>query len=523
MRIQDTCTAIIVLSFSTHVNSYKAIHQGSNWKNTKIIHQHVTSSKFPDKNRLFLASRDVDVSSISKITTAPDVSIVSKGSIKESAVQTIPPVDNKGYLVLVLLFLVTALCALDRVAMSVAILPMGAEFQYSESTRGLISSIFSLGYMAGLVPSGLLGTFSSPKRILSYGVLLWSLAQIATPFAAYTNIQVLLASRFFMGLAEAVAIPTVQTFVARWVPENQRSIGLGLVLSGLQVGNVCAYIASPTILDNFHWDGLFEIYGLVGFLWLALWIPLAQDNPSSSIENLTEISTSEGSIVNEDIPVDKEQIVEDMKGKLGLVPWGEIFKSKEIRAIAVAHAVQNFGLYINLAWLPTYFSQRYNLGVTDSSLSSVLPWIVAAVVGSGSGLIADKFLQQGVDKTLIRKVAQTFALVVPACTLLSLSVATDLAPNDAIAFLTVACASAAACVAGFGSSVQDVCKDYKLTSTLYAVTSAPAVLCGSAGVYFTGVILETTSSWELVFRGTAAIYFFGAAYYASQYEAKKLF
>jgi cyanate permease len=165
-----------------------------------------------------------------------------------------------------------------------------------------------------------------------------------------------------------------------------------------------------------------------------------------------------------------------MKGKLGLVPWGEIFKSKEIRAIAVAHAVQNFGLYINLAWLPTYFSQRYNLGVTDSSLSSVLPWIVAAVVGSGSGLIADKFLQQGsiymyihlytyvyiciymykyvyiyifiyiyiyiyiyigVDKTLIRKVAQTFALVVPACTLLSLSVATDLTPNDAIAFLTV--------------------------------------------------------------------------------------
>jgi cyanate permease len=64
-----------------------------------------------------------------------------------------------------------------------------------------------------------------------------------------------------------------------------------------------------------------------------------------------------------------------MKGKLGLVPWGEIFKSKEIRAIAVAHAVQNFGLYINLAWLPTYFSQRYHLGVTDSSLSSVCMYI----------------------------------------------------------------------------------------------------------------------------------------------------
>lgn len=108
--------------------------------------------------------------------------------------------------------------------------------------RGLISSIFSLGYMIGLVPSGLLGTFSSPKNILGGGVLLWSVAQMATPFAAYagmwcvstllpflypplsslikpttymhthtlTGIPTLLTSRFFMGLAEAVAIPTVQ-------------------------------------------------------------------------------------------------------------------------------------------------------------------------------------------------------------------------------------------------------------------------------------------------------------------------
>jgi ACS family sodium-dependent inorganic phosphate cotransporter len=94
---------------------------------------------------------------------------------------------------------------------------MAAEFSYNESTKGAISSIFSLGYMIGLIPSGLLGTFSSPKRILSYGVLLWSLAQMATPFAALQSLPTLYASRFFMGVAEAVAIPTVQTFVARWV------------------------------------------------------------------------------------------------------------------------------------------------------------------------------------------------------------------------------------------------------------------------------------------------------------------
>lgn len=448
------------------------------------------------------------------------------------AVTTIPPLESKGYVILTLLFLVSALCALDRVAMSVAILPMGDEFQYNASTRGLISSVFSLGYMVGLIPAGLLGSFSSPKKILAYGVLLWSVSQMATPFAAYVSIPVLLCSRFFMGVAEAVAIPTVQTFVARWVPEDQRSVALGAVLSGLQVGNVCAYVASPAILSSFDWNGLFEIYGAVGFLWVALWLPLAQDNPSgmnvsgdSSISSVVESPAALGSAKDKDDSIESTIAValEDVKGVLASVPWKEILASKEIRAIIVAHAVQNFGLYINLAWLPSYFSQKYQLGVADSSLSSVLPWIVAAAVGSGSGYLADSMLQRGVDKTLIRKVAQTFALVVPAVTLLKLSTATDLTSTDAIGYFTVACASAASCVAGFGSSVQDVCKNPKLVSTLYGITSAPAVLFGSLGVYLTGVVLDNTKSWDLVFEGTALVYFIGALFYASQYEAKKLF
>ncbi len=442
----------------------------------------------------------------------------------------IPPIKQQGYAILVLLFLVTALCALDRVAMSVAILPMGAEFEYTESTKGLISSVFSLGYMVGLIPSGLLGTFSSPKNTLSWGVLLWSLAQMATPFAAYTSVPILLCSRFFMGVAEAVAIPTVQTFIARWVPDAQRSLVLGLVLSGLQVGNVAAYVASPMVLDNFNWNGLFLIYGATGFLWLFLWVPIAKDNPTSGEECVAEgcsVEQMEESRMMQSFAIGTDSIqamFAGMKEKMDSVPWGEICASKEIRAIAVAHAVQNFGLYINLAWLPNYFHTKFDLSVGDSALSAVLPWIGGAVVGSASGYIADNLLQRGVDKTLIRKCAQTFANVVPGIALIGLSVANDLTSDQAVAFFVAACASAAACVAGFGSSVQDVCRNPKLASTLYSITSVPAVLFGSMGVYLTGVVLDATDqSWELVFRGTAAVYFLGAAYYASQYEAKKLF
>ena len=140
----------------------------------------------------------VETSDPLTLLRAPSVAVAAGVTATDNdattATAAIPPIRRQGYAILVLLFLVTALCALDRVAMSVAILPMSAEFQYTDSTKGLISSVFSLGYMMGLIPSGLLGTFSSPTATLAWGVLLWSLAQISTPFTAHISIPVLLVS-----------------------------------------------------------------------------------------------------------------------------------------------------------------------------------------------------------------------------------------------------------------------------------------------------------------------------------------
>jgi hypothetical protein len=38
--------------------------------------------------------------------------------------------------------------------MSVAIVPMSAEFGYSDTTKGLIASAFSWGYMTFMIPAG---------------------------------------------------------------------------------------------------------------------------------------------------------------------------------------------------------------------------------------------------------------------------------------------------------------------------------------------------------------------------------
>lgn len=103
-----------------------------------------------------------------------------------------------------------------------------------------------------------------------------------------------------------------------------------------------------------------------------------------------------------------------------------------------------------------------------------------------------------------------------------LAITPDVTSSDAEACFILACATAAVNVAGFGSSVQDVCGSSKYMSAVYSVSSAPAVICGSLGVYGTGVLLEATHDWTLVFGTIASAYCFGAFVYCRDYIARKV-
>jgi len=213
---------------------------------------------------------------------------VASGAVKQSS-GTSPKVADGYYLILFLCFFVTFLSALDRVAMSVALVPMSEEFAFTDSIKGQISSVFSVGYGLCILPCGLLVAAASPRLIMASGVGLWSLATIGTPIAAglilisegtaattavlAENVVPLLAVRAVMGGAESVVLPAVQRILANWVPPDKKSLAVASVLSGFQLGTVCAYLLSPIVIERFGgWRGMFYLYGSVGILWLIPWL-----------------------------------------------------------------------------------------------------------------------------------------------------------------------------------------------------------------------------------------------------------
>jgi len=137
--------------------------------------------------------------------------------------------DSEKFVVLGLLWTIAAISALDRVAMSVALLPMSTELDLSNTLKGSVSSLFSVGYGIGILPAGFILSTLSPRQVMAFGITVWSLATIATPASAELItaeiVLPLFLVRAFVGAGESFVIPTIQRLLAVWTKADQKSLG----------------------------------------------------------------------------------------------------------------------------------------------------------------------------------------------------------------------------------------------------------------------------------------------------------
>jgi len=416
---------------------------------------------------------------------------------------------DEGRRIVFLCCLVGAVSSLDRQAMSIAIVPMSGDFGYTETVKGSISSIFSLGYTLALPPLGLAQQLSSPRLLLASGVASWSLFTLLTPLAAEQGVSYLLAARFMVGAAEAVTLPTVQTFVSRWIRPQERATALSVLSTCFQVGTITALVAAPKIVSEQGWQQVFTTFGSFGFVWLLFWLSISKDSPP------VYMSSEQVSGVKGELETERSKETFEPSTKL---PWRQVRTSKSLWSTAAAHAANNWGLYVALAWLPSFFSQNYHMDLSKSSLYSVLPYLAGAVTSLASGWGADKMISQGVELVQARKIFQGIASFGPSLCMTGLAIyGTDNAPEISSALFVASVSLGGASAGGFAASLQDLSTRY--SGFLYGVTTFFCSMAGAAGVYATGRILDETSSWPLVFLTTAMIYSIGGAAYLLWYDA----
>jgi MFS transporter, ACS family, solute carrier family 17 (sodium-dependent inorganic phosphate cotransporter), other len=397
----------------------------------------------------------------------------------------------RRYTVIALFALSTVLCYVDRVNISIAIIPLAHAKGYSEAERGLVLSSFFWGYLWFQLPGGVLADLFGGKRVLGAGVALWSIATFLTPIAT-VSFGLLLMMRAALGAGEAVNFPAIHSIAARWTPATERARAISLHLSGTALGTIIALLASPPIIMAFGWKAVFYISGLVGLLWLLLWWWKAADGPESacgvSAAELAEIRVG-------------RSVVDAAEA----IPWGKIFREPAVWAIVTAHLCNNFGFYLLLLWLPSYLDHTFHVPLKDLGMMAVVPYMAAFVVGNCSGWLADALQRRGMRMTAVRKTLQTISFGLGAAALCAMPFAHTAV--QAVILATVSIGGTAIGMAGWGVNHLDVAPRY--AGILMGISNTFATLPGIIGVAATGFIVQATGSYSGAFYLAAAVYLVG--------------
>lgn len=402
----------------------------------------------------------------------------------------------RRYTIIVLFALGTALCYIDRVNISIAIIPLAADKGYDAAAKGLVLSSFFWGYIWLQMLGGWLADRFGGKRVLMAGVAIWSLATALTPPAASISFGALLATRVLLGAGEGLNFPAVHSVAARWTVVTERARAISFHFSGLTFGTMIALLVSPAIIIELGWPAVFYISGGLGLVWLAAWQIKAADAP-------------------EDCPgVMPEEMATIAAGRPEMplaeaIPWGAILHEPAVWAIVIAHLCNNFGFYIILLWLPSYLAHNFNVPMARLGELSVIPYAVAFVMQNASGWFADLLQKRGMSLTAVRKSMQAAAFVLGALPLLALPAATS--AGVAVMLVTLSIGGSSLGVGAFAVNHLDVAPRY--AGILMGLSNTFATIPGIIGVAATGVILEKTDSFAATFYLTAIVYIVGLVFY----------
>jgi ACS family D-galactonate transporter-like MFS transporter len=143
---------------------------------------------------------------------------------------------------------------------------------------GLIGGLFFAGYMLTQLPGGFIGDRVGNRSVLVVSLVWAGIATLLT--GVITGLLLFVLVRVFTGLGEGAYYSNDRTVISQSTPVAQRSVGLGVAITGLSIGITIATIGTPVLIDwgrgflsrGEEWRSPFLLLGVVTLLMgLVLW------------------------------------------------------------------------------------------------------------------------------------------------------------------------------------------------------------------------------------------------------------
>lgn len=186
------------------------------------------------------------------------------------------------WVMLAMTFFATVINYLDRQTLSVMAPVLLDRFHISAGTYSQIITAFMLAYTIMNGISGPLLDRLGSRIGYSLTIAFWSAAEILT--AAATGAMSLGIYRFLLGIGEAGNYPAGVKVIGEWFPPQERSLASGIFNSGAAIGAMLAPPLLAWAALTFGWRAAFVTVGLLGFIWMVVWLLIYHEPPVNPAE-----------------------------------------------------------------------------------------------------------------------------------------------------------------------------------------------------------------------------------------------
>jgi MFS family permease len=387
--------------------------------------------------------------------------------------------------ILALLSLGMVIAYIDRANLSVVLATpeFRNAFDLSDSSRGLLNSVFFWSYAVLQIPAGWLVDRYGVRRVYALGFFFWTLVSALS--GVVNSMYQLIAVRLLLGAGESVGAPASLRWIRLNCPEQQRGLAVGIYMAGTKIGAAIGVPIAAFLITALNWRAMFFICGFSGFVWLIAWLFLARETPAAAA--LTPAENLENEI-----------------------SFRDLILTRTVVGILLGTFSYGYFLYFCVTWLPAYLVENRHLALTSMAFYSLFSFGGMAVVAILSGWLADWMISRGTEPSRTRK----------AFTILGFVLASTEVFGAWTSSQTIALFFAAFSLAGLGLATANY---WALTQTLVpgkamgriaGIQNCASNLGGVAAPILTGWLKEKSGGYQAPMQAIWIILLIGIASYA---------
>lgn len=384
-----------------------------------------------------------------------------------------------------LLFFATTINYIDRQVLGILAPTLQNEIGWTETQYGDIVSWFSIAYGFGFLGMGRFLDKVGVRKGFAFAIVAWSLAAMAHAFARTAGGFAM--ARAALGLGESGNFPAAIKTTAEWFPKKERALATGIFNAGSNVGAIITPLLVPWIALTWGWQMAFIVTGMLGFIWLIVWLIVYRDP-----DGHPRLSQTELAYIRSDEP--------DATVK---VRWLSLLGHRQTWAFLIGKFLTDPIWWFYLYWLPKFLDANFGIQLAGVALPLITIYLVADVGSVGGGWVSGALIKRGWSLNAARKTAMLIAAV--------LIVPTMLAPHATNLWVAVAIVSlAAAAHQWWSANLFTTASDMFPRGAVASIVGIGGFAGAMGGMLFqraTGRILEATNNnYSIIFMICGSAY-----------------